>query len=70
MHNASTISRTGPTCSADDDLLGASFFLKRGEGDRGFPTIVHSVRNIDAKPGVPKKALRDQFEKLILHPLG
>ncbi|EAQ88969.1 hypothetical protein CHGG_05588 [Chaetomium globosum CBS 148.51] len=83
----STISRTVATSFAKDGLLGASFFFKRGEGDRGnaglvFPTIarqlvqkipalVPSVREaIDADPDIPKRALRDQFEKLILHPLG
>lgn len=83
----STISRTVATSFAKDGLLGASFFFKRGEGDRGkaglvFPTIarqlVHkiptlapSVREaIDSDPDVPKKTLRDQFEKLILQPLG
>lgn len=83
----STISRTVATSFERDGLLGASFFFKRGEGDRGkaglvFPTIarqlvqkipalVSSVRQtIDADPDVPKKALRDQFEKLILQPLG
>lgn len=83
----STISRTVATSFAKDGLLGASFFFKRGEGDRGkaglvFPTIARqlvrkipalapSVREaIDADPDVPKKTLRDQFEKLILQPLG
>ncbi|KAK5651140.1 hypothetical protein OQA88_13234 [Cercophora sp. LCS_1] len=81
----STISRTVATSFAEKGLLGASFFFKRGEGDRGkaslvFPTIarqlVHKIpalapsvrKAIDAD--VPKKALREQFEKLILHPLG
>jgi hypothetical protein len=83
----STISRTVATSFARDGLLGASFFFKRGEGDRGkaglvFPTITRqlvlkipalapSVREaIDADLDVHKKALRDQFEKLILQPLG
>ncbi|KAK0749759.1 hypothetical protein B0T18DRAFT_487591 [Schizothecium vesticola] len=48
----STISRTVATLFAKEGLLGASFFFKRGEGDRGkaglvFPTIarqlVHTV---------------------------
>ncbi|KAK5662884.1 hypothetical protein OQA88_6295 [Cercophora sp. LCS_1] len=35
------------------------------------PTLVPSVRKaIGTDPDVPKKALRDQFEKLILQPLG
>ncbi|KAL2193874.1 hypothetical protein P885DRAFT_71872 [Corynascus similis CBS 632.67] len=81
----STISRTVATSFARDGLLGASFFFKRGEGDRGkasllFPTITSQlVRQIPAlEPSVrkaidadvPKKTLRDQLEKLILRPLG
>ncbi|KAK3304845.1 uncharacterized protein B0T15DRAFT_495268 [Chaetomium strumarium] len=81
----STISRTVATSFAKDGLLSASFFFKRGESDRGkasllFPTIASqlvcqipalepSVRKaIDAD--VPKKALRDQLEKLILQPFS
>ncbi|KAK4107441.1 hypothetical protein N656DRAFT_720057, partial [Canariomyces notabilis] len=83
----STISRTVAKVFADDGLLGASFFFKRGEGDRGkatlfFPTIVSQlvhkiptlapfVRDaINGDPGVARKALPDQFKKLILQPLG
>ncbi|KAK3994174.1 hypothetical protein QBC44DRAFT_306366 [Cladorrhinum sp. PSN332] len=83
----STVSRTAATSFAEDGLLGASFFFKRGEGDRGkaglvFPTIarqlVHKIpalvpslrEAIDADPDVHKKALRDQFKKLIVQPLG
>ncbi|KAK4246670.1 hypothetical protein C7999DRAFT_41908 [Corynascus novoguineensis] len=82
----STISRTVATSFAEDGLLGASFFFKRGEGDRGeaglvFPTIarqlmykipalVPSIREALVDQDVPKKTLRDQFEKLILQPLG
>ncbi|KAK0627877.1 hypothetical protein B0T14DRAFT_563644 [Immersiella caudata] len=68
---------------ADNGLLGASFFFRRGEGDRGkaalfFPTIASQLMRkipalepyvraaIDADPAIAKKALRDQFEKLIL----
>ncbi|CAP61093.1 uncharacterized protein PODANS_3_630, partial [Podospora anserina S mat+] len=82
----STISRTVAKSFADDGILGASFFFKRGEGDRGkatlfFPTIASQlVRKIPAleafvreainnNPDVARKALRDQFEKLILQPL-
>jgi hypothetical protein len=44
----STISRTVATSFAKDGLLGASFFFKRGEGDRGkaslvFPTIARQL---------------------------
>ncbi|KAL2192251.1 hypothetical protein P885DRAFT_48132 [Corynascus similis CBS 632.67] len=81
----STISRTVATSFAKDGLLGASFFFKRGESDRSkasllFPTITSQlVRQIPAlEPSVrkaidadvPKKALREQLEKLILQPLG
>ncbi|KAL2198614.1 hypothetical protein P885DRAFT_67778 [Corynascus similis CBS 632.67] len=82
----STISRTVATSFEKDGLLGASFFFKRGEGDRGeaglvFPTIarqlmykipalVPSIREALVDRDVPKKALRHQFEKLILQPLG
>ncbi|KAK4220481.1 hypothetical protein QBC38DRAFT_494224 [Podospora fimiseda] len=83
----STISRTVAKSFAKDGLLGASFFFKRGEGDRGkarlvFPTIAnqlvdkipdlkHPVRKaIDEHPGLSNKALRNQFEHLILEPLG
>ncbi|KAL5611102.1 hypothetical protein FOBRF1_007219 [Fusarium oxysporum] len=83
----STISRTVAQVFADEGLLGASFFFKRGEGDRGkatlfFPTIASqlvgkipalkpSVRKaLDVDPAIVRKSLRDQFEKLILQPLG
>ncbi|KAK4220852.1 hypothetical protein QBC38DRAFT_550409, partial [Podospora fimiseda] len=83
----STISRTVAKSFAKDGLLGASFFFKRGGGDRGkarlvFPTIanelVHNIpylklsvrKAIDKYPDLPNKALRDQFEHLILEPLG
>ncbi|KAK3346887.1 hypothetical protein B0T25DRAFT_462128 [Lasiosphaeria hispida] len=44
----STISRTVAASFAEDGLLGASFFFKRGEGDRGkaglvFPTIARQL---------------------------
>jgi hypothetical protein len=42
-----------------------------GQLVRKIPTLVPCVRKaIDADPDLPKKALRDQFEKLILQPLG
>lgn len=83
----STVSRTVASLFAADGLLGASFFFKRGEGDRGkatavFPTIASQLlckipsvapfvkEAIDGDPAVPRKALREQFEKLILQPLG
>ncbi|KAK3685898.1 hypothetical protein B0T22DRAFT_466802, partial [Podospora appendiculata] len=83
----STISRTVAKSFADDGRLGASFFFKKGEGDRGkptlfFPTIagqlVHKIpalrrfvrEAIDADAAIARKALKDQFEKLIIEPIG
>ena len=82
----STIARTVAQVFADKDQLGASFFFKKGEGDRGtacrfFTTIATDLMShvpglipgitkaIDAYPAISEKALKDQFEKLILHPL-
>jgi len=83
----STISRTLARSSFDRGQLGASFFFKRGEGDRGgvsklFTTIaaqlirqkpalaVYIKVAIDADPAIFNKAMREQFEKLILEPLS
>ncbi|KAL0942293.1 Vegetative incompatibility protein HET-E-1-like protein 7 [Colletotrichum truncatum] len=83
----STISRTIARSLAEKAQLGASFFFKRGEGDRGsmskfFPTIAsqltntlpalasHIKRAIDDDSIIATKALREQFEKLILSPLS
>ncbi|KAI3318812.1 vegetative incompatibility protein HET-E-1 [Xylariaceae sp. AK1471] len=83
----STISRTLARSSTDRGQLGASFFFKRGGGDRGgvskfFTTItaqlirrepalaVHVKDAIDADPTIFHKAMREQFEKLILNPLS
>ena len=83
----STISRTVAQSFADKGVLGASFFFKRGEQDRGnaallFPTIAsqlvveepalaaHVRAAIDADPKVTDKPLKEQFEKLVLEPLG
>ncbi|GAB1318169.1 Vegetative incompatibility protein HET-E-1 [Madurella fahalii] len=82
----STISRTIAQSFADKGLLGASFFFKRGERDRGNaallfttiaaqlvamePALASPVRAaIEADPAVTHKALKEQFEKLILKPL-
>jgi len=81
----STVSRTVAQAFAKDNLLGASFFFKRGEGDRGkaalfFPTISRQlVRKLPAlEPYVREaidadqaigKALDIQFDKLVLQPL-
>jgi hypothetical protein len=83
----STISRTVAQSFADRQELGASFFFKRGERDRGtaalfFTTIAAQliskesalapyVRNaVDSDPAISGKAMKEQFEKLILLPLG
>ena len=82
----STISRTVAQRFKDLGVLGASFFFKRGERDRGhadlFVTTI-AAQLISVKPdlephikdalrtdqGLAGKALREQFEKLILQPL-
>ncbi|PGH08774.1 hypothetical protein AJ79_05873 [Helicocarpus griseus UAMH5409] len=82
----STISRTVARVFANHGHLGASFFFKRGEGDRGhaarffttiaaqlvarFPPLLDHVRKIiESDPDIVKKALTEQFDKLILEPL-
>ena len=82
----STIARTVARVFADKGQLGASFFFKKGEGDRGtackfFTTLATDLmthipglrpgirKAIDADPAISEKALKDQFEKLILQPL-
>lgn len=83
----STIARTVARSFADKGQLGASFFFKKGEGDRGnadrffttiatdlmlrLPKLIPGVRKaIDADPAISERALKDQFEKLILQPLS
>jgi hypothetical protein len=83
----STISRTVAQKFAEKGDLGASFFFKRGEGDRGhaglfittiatqlvqkLPSLAPHVQNaIKADPVISSKALRQQFETLVLQPLG
>jgi hypothetical protein len=82
----STVARTVAHSFARNDLLGASFFFKEGESDRGnasrfFATIANdlvvqepgmlpSVKEaLDEDPAISQRALKDQFEKLILQPL-
>ena len=82
----STIARSVARSFADEGHLGASFFFKKGEGDRGtasrffttiatdlmahVPDLISSIRKaIDADPAISEKALKDQFEELILQPL-
>ncbi|KAL5372028.1 hypothetical protein DPSP01_013821 [Paraphaeosphaeria sporulosa] len=83
----STIARTAAQSFKEYSQLGASFFFKKGEGERGnaslfFSTIatdliarepgmLPSIREaLDEDSALPHKALKDQFEKLILHPLS
>jgi hypothetical protein len=83
----STISHTVAQNFADKGDLGASFFFKRGEGDRGhaglfiatiatqlvqkIPSLAPQVQNaIEADPKISRKALKQQFETLVLQPLG
>ena len=82
----STIARTVAQLLASNGQLGASFFFKRGEGERGnasrfFSTISNDLMACEPGmlPGIKKaldedsaicdRALKDQFEKLILQPL-
>ncbi|MCJ1346929.1 hypothetical protein MMC31_005149, partial [Peltigera leucophlebia] len=81
----STIARAIARLFADEGQLGASFFFKRGDGDRGtasrflttiatglmanVPGLIPGItKAIDADPAISKKTLKDQFEKLVLHP--
>ncbi|KAL7922389.1 hypothetical protein ACQKWADRAFT_292337 [Trichoderma austrokoningii] len=83
----STISYTIARDFAKAGYLGASFFFKRGEADRGglskFVTTIaaqlaHKVPDtateikaaVDSNPDISDKAARDQFDKLIMQPLG
>lgn len=82
----STISRTVANQLKAKGFLGATFFFKRGEEDRGnakclFPTLTDQLirmipqlvptvrRTVEDDPNISEKALREQFEKLILEPL-
>jgi NACHT domain len=83
----STISRTVAQNFTNRGNLGASFFFKRGEGDRGhaglfittiatqlvqkLPSLAPYVQNaIESDPGISTKALKQQFNILVLRPLG
>jgi hypothetical protein len=82
----STIARTVAQSFASCGQLGASFFFKKGEGERGNasrffttiatdlvvhePGVVPGIRKaLDEDSKIADKALKDQFEKLILQPL-
>ncbi|CZR64901.1 related to vegetatible incompatibility protein HET-E-1 [Phialocephala subalpina] len=83
----SIISRTVAQNFAGKGELGASFFFKRGKGDRGhaglfiitiatqlvqkLSSLAPHVRNaIEADHMISRKALKQQFETLVLQPLG
>ncbi|USP75100.1 WD40 repeat protein [Curvularia clavata] len=82
----STIARTVAQSFASRGQLGASFFFKKGEGERGnasrfFTTIATDLvacepgmlpgikKTLDEDSMISHRALKDQFEKLILQPL-
>ncbi|EDU43562.1 vegetative incompatibility protein HET-E-1 [Pyrenophora tritici-repentis Pt-1C-BFP] len=82
----STIARTVAESFFSRGQLGASFFFKRGEGERGnasrfFTTIatdlvVHEPgmlagikKALNEDSAISQRALKDQFEKLVLQPL-
>ncbi|KAL4895756.1 hypothetical protein BDV59DRAFT_191665 [Aspergillus ambiguus] len=71
----STISRTVAKLLYNINRLGANFFFKRGEGERGnakkfFPTLVKQlVKALRNDPGIASKSLGEQFDKLLLRPL-
>ena len=83
----STIARTVAQSFADQGRLGASFFFKKGERDRGnasrfwttvavdlmthTPGMKPRIREaVEVEPTIAEKALKDQFDKLILIPLS
>lgn len=83
----STISRTLATKFSRSGALGATFFFKKGEADRGgmsklLTTIVsqliqrvpeiggHVQAAMDADPTIISKAMREQFEKLVMLPVS
>jgi hypothetical protein len=81
-----TIARTIAESFASRGQLGASFFFKKGEGERGnasrfFTTMATDLvahepgmlpgikKALNKDSAISQKALKDQFEKLILQPL-
>ncbi|PZD23658.1 WD40 repeat protein [Pyrenophora tritici-repentis] len=82
----STIARTVAQSFASRGQLGASFFFKKGEGERGNasrffttmatdlvahePSMLPSIRKaLNKDSAISQRALKDQFEKLVLQPL-
>ncbi|KAF2818545.1 HET-domain-containing protein [Ophiobolus disseminans] len=83
----STIARTAAHLFAQAGQLGASFFFKKGEGERSnasrfFSTVASSLaacqpamlpgirKALEEDPALLSRALKDQFEKLIMRPLA
>ncbi|TLD14369.1 uncharacterized protein PgNI_02690 [Pyricularia grisea] len=80
----STISRTVAKKVSETKMPIASFFFKKGEGDRGkaarfFTTIVdqllpdlasHIHSAVESNPNIADKTMKKQFEKLFLKPLN
>ncbi|KAL6690378.1 putative wd40 protein [Trichoderma pleuroticola] len=81
----STICRSLAKSFQETRVLGATFFFKRGEADRGnaskfFPTIAKQIyqkfpevdlrKIFEEQPDISNKALSMQFETLILRPLS
>ncbi|KAJ5763225.1 hypothetical protein N7533_001906 [Penicillium manginii] len=83
----STVSQTVARRLQEQKLLGASFFFRRNEEDRGtakklFPTLTEQLvigipqmlpgvqKAIDDDPNISEKALKEQFDKLLLDPLA
>ncbi|KAL7960016.1 hypothetical protein V8C34DRAFT_94543 [Trichoderma compactum] len=80
----STICRTLAKEFQEKRALGATFFFKRGEADRGnasklFPTLAKQIyqkfhemdlrKMFEGQPDISNKGLSAQFEKLILQPI-
>ncbi|KAL2814774.1 purine and uridine phosphorylase [Aspergillus granulosus] len=72
----STISKTISRRFREQRALGASFFFKRGEEERGnakrlFPTLVKQLaaNTLADDANISERVLREQFERLLLRPL-
>ncbi|KAH8205787.1 hypothetical protein TruAng_000063 [Truncatella angustata] len=67
----STISRTLAHKFSVDNRLGATFFFKRGEGDRSrMSKFFMTIAAMEAEPAIGSKAMREQFQKLIINPIS
>lgn len=68
----STIPRTVARSLADQELLGASFFTTiAAQLAIKIPgLIIHIAKALDTDPAIPDKAMKEQFEKLLLRPLS